>query len=140
MKTPSIRPLSSELAAKAKSELNESTKKIPDDLDALKQWLAKQTHLTARFGNTNISIVAINVLIKTIKLPIENLPDDQFLIAFLRGCKYSLERAKEKIDSYYTVRSAIPEFFQERDPEDPKLQEVFALGFVFCTTMFAYII
>lgn len=56
------------------------------------------------------------------------LSDDQFLIAFLRGCKYSLERAKEKIDTYYTVRSAIPEFFQARDPNDAKLQEIISLG------------
>lgn len=50
MKTPSVRPLSPELAAKAKSELNENQKKIPDDLEAIKQWLSKQAHITARLG------------------------------------------------------------------------------------------
>lgn len=103
MKPPSVRPLSAELAAKAKAELNENAKRVPDDLEALRSWVSKQEHITAR-------------------------TDDQFLIAFLRGCKYSLERAKEKLDTYYTVRSAIPEFFQQRDPTDAKLQEIIALG------------
>lgn len=103
MKTLAIRPLTPELAEKAKIELNENPKKISDDLDAIKSWLAKQVHIHARI-------------------------DDQFLIAFLRGCKYSLERAKEKIDMYYTVRSAIPEFFLSRDPTNPKLQEIMTLG------------
>lgn len=103
MKSPNVRELSVDLAAKAKSELNESTKRVPDDLEALRVWVGKQEHIAAR-------------------------TDDQFLIAFLRGCKYSLERAKEKLDTYYTVRTAIPEFFQQRDPNDAKLQEVMTLG------------
>lgn len=103
MKSPDIRELSAELAAKARAELNENPKRIADDLVALRSWLAKQPHLTAR-------------------------TEDQFLLAFLRGCKYSLERAKEKLDTYYTVRTAIPEFFQQRDPNDAKLQEIIALG------------
>lgn len=103
MKTPAIRPLSEELANTAKNELNENPKKIVDDLEALRSWMAKQQHINGR-------------------------TDDQFLIAFLRGCKYSLERAKEKIDMYYTVRTAIPEFFSARDVHLPKMQAIMELG------------
>ncbi|XP_055703505.1 retinol-binding protein pinta-like [Phlebotomus papatasi] len=98
-----VRPLSSELSLQAQDELGEISGKIESDLQALKDWIGKQSHLTAR-------------------------TDDQFLIAFLRGCKYSLERAKEKIDMYYTIRTAIPEFFVDRDPQNKKLLEVLRLG------------
>ena len=106
MKTPDIRPLSKDLAIKAQQELNENPNRIVDDLAAIKSWLSKQDYINAR-------------------------TDDQFLIAFLRGCKYSLERAKEKIDTYYTVRTAIPEFFLQRDPTSTKLQEVMTLGYLY---------
>lgn len=54
--------------------------------------------------------------------------DDQFLVAFLRGCKFSLERAKEKVDMFYTIRGAIPEFFSNRDPQSPVLSKVIENG------------
>lgn len=99
----SLRSIPPELEEKAKTELNEVTTRIPADLAALKAWLSKQAHLNPR-------------------------TDDQFLVSFLRGCKYSLEKTKEKLDNYYTVKTAIPEFFETRDPNDAKLQECAMLG------------
>lgn len=46
------------------------------------------------------------------------LSDDQWLIAFLRGCKYSLERTKEKLDLYYTLRTITPELYTTK-PDNP---------------------
>lgn len=57
-----------------------------------------------------------------------NITDDQFLISFLRGCKFSLERTKEKLDAYWTLKTIIPEFFRDRDPEDPHIKETVKLG------------
>lgn len=99
----SLRPLAPELAEKAKAEVNEVTARIPEDLAALRAWLSKQPHLNPR-------------------------TDDQFLVSFLRGCKYSLEKTKEKLDHYYTVKTAIPEFFENRDPTNAKIQENAMLG------------
>ena len=45
----------------------------------------------------------------------DSFSDDAFVLAFLRGCKFSLERTKEKMDTFYTVRSACPEFFADWD-------------------------
>lgn len=46
-----LRELSPELAKIAREELNEDPKRIEQDLQALKDWLAKQRHLNARTGN-----------------------------------------------------------------------------------------
>lgn len=46
------------------------------------------------------------------------------LTTFFVASKNRLERSKEKIDSYYTARSEIPEFFGERDPTDDRFKEI----------------
>ncbi|KAH8384710.1 hypothetical protein KR093_005745 [Drosophila rubida] len=84
-----IRPLSAELALKAQEELGEVPDRIPEDIEALRTWIAKQPHLRAR-------------------------QDAQFLIAFLRGCKYSLEKSKMKLDNFYALRGAVPELYKNR--------------------------
>ena len=45
-----LRELSPELAKKAKDELFEDPKRIPQDLQAIKDWIAKQPHLNIRTG------------------------------------------------------------------------------------------
>ena len=54
--------------------------------------------------------------------------DDVFVTLFLRGCKYSLERTKEKVDMYFTMKAAVPEWFSNMDPEDPVMEEMANLG------------
>lgn len=103
MSTLNIRPLNTELQLIAREELNENPDQIQENLDILKKWLEKSSHLTAR-------------------------ADDQFLIAFLRGCKYSLERTKQKIDMYYTYRTHLTEIVGNRDPLHDKINEVMKLG------------
>ncbi|GJQ86153.1 hypothetical protein Trydic_g13434 [Trypoxylus dichotomus] len=100
-----VRPLSKELQAKAIAELNEDPKRIKEDIAHIKTWLTKQPHLIAR-------------------------TDDQWILSFLRGCKFSLERTKEKMDMYYTVRTIAPEFFTVRDPFHPDVQEILKQGFI----------
>lgn len=73
-----IRPLDPALQQKAIDELNEDPERIPQDLEAFRAWIKKSPHIKAR-------------------------DDDQFLVNFLRGCKYSLEKAKQKFDLYHTL-------------------------------------
>ncbi|XP_005189931.1 alpha-tocopherol transfer protein-like [Musca domestica] len=97
-----IRPLNAELQ-KVAAELGEVPSRLADDLAALKEWIRQQPHLRA---NT----------------------DDQFLVAFLRGCKYSLERAKAKIDRYFTLKSKFPELFGSIDVDNPRVRELLHTG------------
>ncbi|XP_013105422.1 alpha-tocopherol transfer protein [Stomoxys calcitrans] len=98
-----VRPLPPGLQKVAIEELNEDPSRIADDIQALKTWISQQPHLRAR-------------------------TDDQFLVAFLRGSKYSMEKAKSKIDKYFMLRSKFPELFSLRDIDDSKIREIIKLG------------
>lgn len=100
-----LRTLNEELQKIAESELNETPARIESDLAAFREWITKQPHLKGR-------------------------TDDQHLISFLRGTKFSLERAKQKYDLYYTVRGALPEVFKNRDPLLPKNLELIRKGLI----------
>lgn len=98
-----VRPLTPALAKLAADELNETPERLQSDLKTLKEWIKQSPHLRVRM-------------------------DDQFLVTFLRGCKFSLEKAKQKFDLYYTVRSHLPEVMMNRDPLNEKLKVIIRLG------------
>lgn len=100
---PNIRPLSEKLQKKAIEELNEVPSRLEQDIESLKNWIDKQPHLNAR-------------------------TDDQFLVTFLRGCKFSLEKAKDKIEKYYTLRTNYESILTCRNVDDPRIQEILQLG------------
>ena len=77
----------------------ENADEITRDIAAIREWLEKQPHLPKDM-------------------------DDGRLRTFLRGCKFSLEKVKKKLDMYYTMRNAVPEFFNDRDIDRPELKEI----------------
>ncbi|XP_030387013.1 alpha-tocopherol transfer protein-like [Scaptodrosophila lebanonensis] len=91
-----IRPLSAELEQNAQEQLGEVPERIPEDIEMLRVWISKQPHLKA-------------------------CTDAQFLVAFLRGCKYSLEKTKQKLDNFYAMRGAVPELYKNRLVENKQL-------------------
>ncbi|KAH8391736.1 hypothetical protein KR215_001085, partial [Drosophila sulfurigaster] len=104
MSTMQIRPLKPALQAIAIEELNEVPHRVAEDIAALRDWVLKQPHLRA-------------------------CTEDQFLLAFLRGTKFSLERAKQKFDRFYTLQASIPEVFNERRlATDPLVLEIIRSG------------
>ncbi|XP_037951006.1 alpha-tocopherol transfer protein-like [Teleopsis dalmanni] len=92
-----IRPLNDKLAKRAQEELGEVPERIDSDIEMLREWMLKQTYIKGR-------------------------TDDQFLVAFLRGCKYSIEKAKHKIDSFYAMRGVVPELYKDRFVDDRKIE------------------
>lgn len=100
-----IRALNPELQKIAEEELNEVPSRIAEDLRVFREWISKQEHIKGR-------------------------TDDQHLISFLRGTKYSLERAKQKYDLFYTVRTSVPEVFKGRDPQLPENLELIRKGLI----------
>lgn len=98
-----IRNLSPELQIVAKDELNENPEKLEQELETFRELIQKTPHLKSR-------------------------TDDQFLVTFLRGCKYNIDRAIQKLDMYYTLRNHMPELMLDRDPMDQKLRAIIRLG------------
>ena len=95
-----------ELAKAAKEDIGEDPARLPADLTAIKTWIAKSPHL------------------HSIK------QDDGFLTMFLRGCKFSLERTKEKLDFHFSVRGSLPSWFDGWDPRKPELKHIIKAGVV----------
>ncbi|XP_075218035.1 alpha-tocopherol transfer protein-like [Lycorma delicatula] len=88
-----------------RSELNENVSTRDQDLEHIKDWLKRQPHLP-------------------------QFDDDGRIMTFLRGCKFSLEKTKRKLDMYFTMRTACPEFFSDRDPTRFELQEVMRIAHI----------
>ncbi|XP_014092460.1 alpha-tocopherol transfer protein-like [Bactrocera oleae] len=86
----------------------ENQSDIDRDIKLIREWLDTQPHLPKDM-------------------------DDGRLATFLRGCKFSLEKVKKKLDMYYTMRNAVPEFFANRDINRPELAMV--LDYLHCPTL-----
>ncbi|XP_037955090.1 alpha-tocopherol transfer protein-like [Teleopsis dalmanni] len=86
----------------------ENPAEIERDIKLIREWLNTQPHLPKDM-------------------------DDERLATFLRGCKFSLEKVKKKLDMYYTMRNAVPEFFANRDVNREELSMVF--DYVHCPTL-----
>lgn len=98
-----IRPISQQLQEVAKRELNEDESQVDSHLKVIRSWL--------------------------IELDLQcSLVDDQFLVAFLRGCKFSLEKVKKKILLFYQTRSELPQIIQNRDPLDSDVLRIIRMG------------
>ncbi|XP_030377093.1 retinol-binding protein pinta [Scaptodrosophila lebanonensis] len=101
-----LRSLKPALQLIAVEELNEVPERVADDIRALRAWALKQPHLRACI-------------------------DEQFLLAFLRGTKFSLERAKSKFDRFYTLQAVIPEVFNERRlADDALVLDIIRMGII----------
>ncbi|KAF5275900.1 hypothetical protein FQR65_LT04139 [Abscondita terminalis] len=81
----------------AKNELNEVPERVQEDIAYIRRWLLKQPHIHARL-------------------------DDATLLMHLRGCKFSLEKTKRKLEVSHAIKSAFPNVFRNRDPLLPNLQ------------------
>lgn len=54
--------------------------------------------------------------------------EDRYLLAFLRGCKFRIDKTKTKLINYYTMRRDEPAWFTKRDPLLKEIQELVKLG------------
>ncbi|TMW50310.1 hypothetical protein DOY81_004587 [Sarcophaga bullata] len=98
-----IRPLPPFLQKVATEELNEDPERIEEHIQTLKTWIEQQPHLRAR-------------------------TDDQFLLAFLRNCKYNLEKVKTKIDNYYMLKTKCPDLFTLQTLSEDEIKDLLRLG------------
>jgi len=93
-----------ELQTIARDVFKETPEKMAEDIEEMREFIAKTPHL------------------KNVR------QDDFFLQMFLRGCNYNLGLSKEKLDMYFTVRSLMPAWFDNWDPEQEQLHNIFSAG------------
>ncbi|CAH0554607.1 unnamed protein product [Brassicogethes aeneus] len=87
----------------AEENLNESDENRDSCLTEIRDWLEENKHLNAR-------------------------PEDKYILPFLRGCKFDLDKTKVKISNFYTMKRDRPEWFSNRDPLSPEIQQLVRLG------------
>ncbi|XP_050428173.1 alpha-tocopherol transfer protein-like [Adelges cooleyi] len=76
-------------------EFYQPPERIEEDVTQLMEWLTKQPHLP-------------------------DVTDRKWLSHFIIGCKYNLQRSKQVIDAYFTVREELPDFFGGLSEQDLK--------------------
>ncbi|XP_017785207.1 PREDICTED: alpha-tocopherol transfer protein-like [Nicrophorus vespilloides] len=89
---------SEETFKKIQDQLGEVTERFEHNVKLLEEWMACQPHLPKNY-------------------------DKRILPIFLRGSKHDMEKTKKKLESYFTVKAAIPALFSRRDPERKDILE-----------------
>ncbi|KAJ3644876.1 hypothetical protein Zmor_022577 [Zophobas morio] len=79
---------------------------VEDDVNIIKTWMQTQPHLPEILDDTRIK-------------------------NFLNLNKFSLEKTKQKIDMYYTIRTLVPDIFQKGKLKLENIQKVFDDWYVF---------
>ena len=99
----SIRTLHPDLAEVAQHECHEDAEKVTDEIDKFRDWIMTQTHLKVR-------------------------TDSQFLVGFLRFCKYDMETAQKRLDYYYTYKSTTSQWLKKDGHIDDKILSICTTG------------
>ncbi|XP_018053069.1 PREDICTED: alpha-tocopherol transfer protein-like [Atta colombica] len=55
---------------------------------------------------------------------------DFLILRFLRVCKFNLEKTKIRMQNYYKQRFCLPEWYMNKNPFRPELQELLDLGII----------
>lgn len=56
---------------------------------------------------------------------------DLDIVMFLQACEWDVNVTKETLESYYTNRSSLTDFFAARDPVSKEIQEIAKVMLVF---------
>ncbi|XP_072380752.1 alpha-tocopherol transfer protein-like [Diabrotica undecimpunctata] len=74
------------------SHFGKTNKDMEEDVKLIKEWLKTQPHLP-------------------------EIPSDHILASFIWANRFSLEKTKQRIDLYYTIRSSMPNIYQFANPK-----------------------
>ena len=97
---------------KAATLFEKTPSSINQDTQIIKQWLETQPHFPELMGEYYyIKIVTSRYF-----------TDDIKIANFLLLNKYSIEKTKQKIDLYYTIRSLLPDIFDNVNPKSSQMR------------------
>ncbi|XP_029045969.2 retinol-binding protein pinta [Osmia bicornis bicornis] len=115
---------------------SDKKRKVYHTMSALKEYVcqvsAEEKAYMAEYLNETDEIRPIKVAeIRQWIMDTDDLhaPTDDFsILRFLRACKFNSEKTKCKLRNYYKQRRNLPEWYSNRNPFLPELQELFDLG------------
>nr|CAH7768952.1 unnamed protein product [Callosobruchus chinensis] len=81
------------------SRLGKSLKEFDETKEVIRKWSQRQPHFP-------------------------EVPCDELIESFLVTNRFLVERTKEKLDMYYTIRSLLPECFNNKNPKLPNMKEI----------------
>lgn len=116
------------------ANLNETDEVRPIKIAEIRQWITENEELCAPTGIPHLfQTFSLNCSFFFFfyfycVLILRFLTDDFFILRFLRACKFNTEKTKSKLWNYYKQRANLPEWYSNRDPSLPILQELFDLG------------
>ncbi|XP_043272868.1 retinol-binding protein pinta [Venturia canescens] len=85
------------------THLNENDEVRQRSIDEIRRWIVENENLHAR-------------------------TDDFSILKFLRACKFDIGRTKKKLNNFHKQRAMLPEWYANRNPFLPELQELFDMG------------
>ncbi|CAH1108292.1 unnamed protein product [Psylliodes chrysocephalus] len=87
------------------------------------------------WGKTDLDVIEDIVIIKKWLETQKHLPEtpcDNMIEFFLTNCKYSIEKTKQNLDMYYTVRDLMPLIYKGVHPCKPEIEPAYKTGMI-CT-------
>ncbi|KAG8230782.1 hypothetical protein J437_LFUL011346 [Ladona fulva] len=100
---PYVCSLSEEVKRYAAEKLHEDEDKREEEIKKIREWLQEEDYLRAR-------------------------TDDLSILKSLRGCKFNIDVTKRKLKNLYEMRAKVPEWYENRDPSLPELQDMLKMG------------
>ncbi|RZB39799.1 alpha-tocopherol transfer protein-like [Asbolus verrucosus] len=99
MKTSDLFPVNENVVTEILKLFDRTEETLMEDVIYLKQWMEGQPHLP-------------------------EILDEHRIRNFLTLNKCSVEKTKQKIDMYYTIRSLIPDMFEDINPKHPNMEQL----------------
>lgn len=125
--------LSTEEKAYLAANLNETDEIRPIKIAEMRQWIIENnlhmpTGIYISFQTYNINLFYSLYFFCVKKHVFCTFIDDFFVLRFLRACKFNTEKTKSKLQNYFKQRTYLPEWYSDRNPFLPEIQELFDLG------------
>ncbi|RZC39383.1 hypothetical protein BDFB_014629, partial [Asbolus verrucosus] len=99
MRTSDLFPVNEDVVKEILKLFDRTEETLMEDVICLKQWMETQPHLP-------------------------EILDEHRIRNFLTLNKCSVEKTKQKIDMYYTIRSLVPDMFENINPKLPNMEQL----------------
>lgn len=116
-----------EVLRRAMKDVGEDEERREATLAMIREWLKKQPHLNCPPGRCHFCL-SLSYCSESDCTTFNLYADDRFFLMYARGCKYSNEKIKRKIDLCLTMRALLPEIFSGWDATSPVIQNALRYG------------